>query len=96
MTLPSRLRGREEAGGKRVFLDEDEAIAARKRHLTTAQAGSLGRGAGVKRVVPFYFSPRYRDQEDRLRREVEDAFAGIIDADRKRGGPVATSGRIQE
>jgi ribonuclease Z len=64
-----------------VFLDEDREIAAQKRHLTAAQAGSLARRAGVHRVVPFHFSPRYREREDRLRREVEDAFAGRINAD---------------
>jgi ribonuclease Z len=64
-----------------VFLDEDREIAARKRHLTAAQAGSLARRAGAKRVVPFHFSPRYREREDRLRREAEDAFVGAIDAD---------------
>jgi ribonuclease Z len=64
-----------------VFLQEDEHTAVRKRHLTAAQAGFLAREAGARRVVPFHFSPRYRDKEDQLRREVEDAFAGIVDAD---------------
>jgi len=64
-----------------VFLHEDAEIAARKRHLTTVQAGSLARKAGVGRIVPFHFSPRYLDDEERLRRETEDAFAGLIKAD---------------
>jgi len=35
----------------------------------------LARQAGVKRLVPFHFSPRYGGEEERLRREAEDAFA---------------------
>lgn len=38
------LKEAKQPGGKRVFLEEDEAIAARKRHLTAAQAGPLGAG----------------------------------------------------
>jgi ribonuclease Z len=64
-----------------VFLAEDKEMAARKRHLTAAQAGSVARRAGAKRLVPFHFSPRYRDREDRLRREAADAFLGIVDAE---------------
>lgn len=62
-----------------VFLDEDREIAAKRKHLTAAQAGALARAAHVDRVVPFHFSPRYADREDRLRREVNDAFKGAID-----------------
>ena len=57
-----------------VFLEQDAALAARKFHLTAAQAGSLARNAQVKRVVPFHFSTRYRGREDEIRREVELAF----------------------
>jgi len=64
-----------------VFLAEDREIAARKRHLTAAQAGSIARRAGAGRIVPLHFSPRYRDREDRLRREAQEAFAGLIGHD---------------
>jgi ribonuclease Z len=60
------------------FLDEDAAIAARKLHLTAAQAGSLARCAGAKRVVAFHFSPRYVARPELLQREVEAAFTGAV------------------
>ncbi len=58
------------------FLDEDGDIAARKFHLTAGQAGSLARRAGVKKVVPFHFSPRYVGREREIREEVQRAFLG--------------------
>ena len=61
-----------------LFLDEDAAIAARKLHLTAAQAGSLARRAGVKRVVPLHFSPRYLDRPEQIRQEIDAAFAGTM------------------
>jgi ribonuclease Z len=59
-----------------AFAREDGERAADRYHLTSEQAGRLGRLAGVRRLEPFHFSPRYAGQEARLRREVEDAFEG--------------------
>jgi ribonuclease Z len=58
------------------FLDADVELAARKNHLTALQAGRIARAAGVKRLIPFHFSPRYEGREDELRREAEEAFLG--------------------
>jgi len=58
------------------FAAADAARAADRAHLTTEQAGTLARRAGVTRVEPFHFSPRYSDEEQRLRDEVATAFAG--------------------
>jgi ribonuclease Z len=58
------------------YLDEDRALAASRRHLTAAQAGSIARAAGVARALPMHFSSRYLKREDELRREFEANFAG--------------------
>jgi ribonuclease Z len=57
-----------------AFLQIDAQLAAERRHLTAAQAGSVARAAQAARVIPLHFSPRYIDREDELRREVERAF----------------------
>ncbi|BCS56017.1 MBL fold metallo-hydrolase [Geobacter sp. SVR] len=58
------------------FLHRDVVRAAERHHLTARQAGELGRAAGVARMIPFHFSPRYMGQEHELRQELEQAWLG--------------------
>jgi ribonuclease Z len=59
-----------------VFLEEDEAHAARKNHLTARQAGEIARRLGAKAVVPFHFSPRYEGRPADLIAQVQAAWSG--------------------
>ena len=55
------------------FAAADQALAADRAHLTTAAAGEIAREAGVRRVEPFHFSPRYEGEEARMVSEVARA-----------------------
>jgi ribonuclease Z len=59
-----------------TFLDEHKERALEKRHLTARQAGELARAANAKQVVPFHFSPIYREEEQRIYEELALAFRG--------------------
>ncbi len=58
-----------------AFAGADAALAAERAHLTTTAAGEIAREAGVRRVEPFHFSPRYAGEEERMLNEVMAAFA---------------------
>lgn len=60
------------------FLQQDAARAAERYHLTAHQAGLLAKTAGVKRLIPFHFSPRYTGQAHLLLRETEEAFGSPL------------------
>lgn len=55
------------------FLAEDSAAASDRRHLTARAAGEIAREAGVRRVEPFHFSPRYAGRENELLAELAAA-----------------------
>ncbi len=57
-----------------AFAEADTALAAERAHLTTVAAGQIARKAGVRRVEPFHFSPRYAGEEERMLNEVMAAF----------------------
>jgi ribonuclease Z len=61
-----------------AFLHADEALALRRNHLTARQAGELARAAGVERLAPFHFSPRYEGRERELLDEAAAAFGGPV------------------
>ncbi|HJX29013.1 MAG TPA: MBL fold metallo-hydrolase [Thermoanaerobaculia bacterium] len=57
-----------------TFAADEEERAAEKHHLTSRQAGLLGRRAGARRIAPFHFSPKHSEDGDRLLREALEAF----------------------
>jgi ribonuclease Z len=61
-----------------AFLQEDVDRARDRYHLTAAQAGEIGRRAGVGELRIFHFSPKYRGREAELLAEAKDAFHGPV------------------
>ena len=59
-----------------AFAASDAPLASARAHLTTTAAGEIARAAGVRRVEPFHFSPRYAGEDARMLNEVMAAFTG--------------------
>ena len=59
-----------------VFLEADQAHAARKNHLTARQAGDIARRVGAKAIVSFHYSPRYAGRAAELVTEARAAWSG--------------------
>ena len=58
------------------FAAADADQARHRAHLTTKAAGEIARAAGVRRLEPFHFSPRYEREEEIMIAEVMSAFEG--------------------
>lgn len=58
-----------------AFAAADVALASERAHLTTKAAGEIARAAGVRRMEPFHFSPRYEGQEEQMMAEAMAAFS---------------------
>jgi ribonuclease Z len=58
------------------FLSDEEERGQARYHLTSRQAGTLAREAGVKQLQVFHFSSRHKDCLDQLYNEAQHAFQG--------------------
>lgn len=56
------------------FLAEEEERGKERCHLTSKQAGTLAKMAGVKNLRIFHFSAKHTYRKDQLYREAEEAF----------------------
>jgi ribonuclease Z len=72
--IEALARGADHLFIESVFLESDRHLAEKHRHLTAAEAGRIARRAGVRRLTPFHFSPRYMGREEDLRRELNENF----------------------
>ena len=61
-----------------VFLHADRGQARRKNHLTARQAGWIARKVAARAVVPFHFSPRYRQRASEVAAEVQAAWSEAL------------------
>jgi ribonuclease Z len=56
------------------FLEEDIHRARERFHLTAKVCGKIGREAGVSKLVPIHFSPKYKDCPERIIEEAMKEF----------------------
>ncbi len=58
------------------FLADEEERGQARCHLTSRQAGTLAREAGVKQLQVFHFSSRHKDCREQFYNEAQEAFQG--------------------
>jgi ribonuclease Z len=58
------------------FLADEEIRGQERFHLTSHQAGTLARAAGVNQLCVFHFSRKHMSHRERFYREAENAFQG--------------------
>ncbi len=56
------------------FMDKDRERAFERFHLTAKTCGTIAKNAGVKRLVPMHFSPKYSGCPEAVIDEAMDAF----------------------
>lgn len=56
------------------FADKDKNRAIERYHLTAKEAGKIARQAGVGRLEPIHFSPKYTSNPEELIREAREEF----------------------
>jgi ribonuclease Z len=60
------------------FLREDEERARKTHHLTTVQAATIAKEAGVKKLHLFHFSRRYAGMEHLFLKEAREIFPNVM------------------
>ncbi len=58
------------------FLADEEERGQARCHLTSRQAGTLAKEAGVKQLQVFHFSSRHKDRREQFYNEAQEAFQG--------------------
>ena len=58
------------------FLANEEERGQARYHLTSRQAGTLAKEAGVKQLQVFHFSSRHKDCREQFYNEAQEAFQG--------------------
>lgn len=58
------------------FLADEEERGQARYHLTSRQAGTLAREAGVKQLQVFHFSSRHKNCREQFYNEAQEAFQG--------------------
>jgi ribonuclease Z len=64
-----------------TFSEEESARARETRHSTALEAATVGRQAGVRRLVLTHFSARHSEQAHRLLREAETVYPAVAAED---------------
>jgi ribonuclease Z len=79
-----------------VFLEQDEALASMRKHLTARQAAQMATAAGARHVTSFHHSPRYLDEPGalaaELRRSLDDLRSGGAAAPLETRAPLGEPG----
>jgi len=76
MKIVRLVRGSDILFIEAYFLDRDRERARERYHLTAREAGRIAREAGVGKMIPFHFSPKYIDNPEEILKEAEEEFRG--------------------